>query len=149
MCPQFPSARCCRALAASLVLTTLSQPAGALPVNSQGIWMDAQTRTCSNSTFCTMTFFPVPTGKTLIARFIGCRLSAPTAADRIFIGGNGFVTYLVTGTRNTVGSLNQYVTNTEILLTFTASQKPSVTAILTASATSISFACTLSGDLKP
>jgi hypothetical protein len=144
--PSFASTPC-RLAALSLALVLLAPSAGAVPQISQGTWTEYVNQVCYTTYDCSATFTAVPTGKTLIARNISCRLAMPPSTSSF-----AYV-YLSTSPagadrRHHLVFENAYtiqfttltlvrVANDDIFVPFVAGQRPSVRILATANASVI------------
>lgn len=140
-----------RALIVAFVMMTFAPPAPAAPVISQGAWYESINRDCANVSACTLTFTPVGTGKTLIARNVTCRLITPNnARTTLYVWGNSSgTTQIALGAPQIVYSTNRrYYVNAEILMPFVGGNRARI-VVNTEVLGNVGLYCSLSGELKP
>ncbi len=140
-------------LAFGLIAGASAGMAAVPPLINKGTWIESKSASCQDKISCFVEFTPVPAGRTLIARNVSCRihtLNYNTFTDYLVLGGNARSSYLNAGPP--MNSNNRiYVMNSRIFVPFLPAAKPRITYKLLAVGfeTSISIACTLSGELKP
>jgi len=142
---------------AAAALVASATAAAATPVTAGNYWSEKLSKVCDNSSYCEVSFTPVPAGKTLIVTDAGCVVTMPTSQSiaAISVSGRkadntpiGLVSYVQTVSFSSDSTSRRYQGQTQMKHLVLATQRANVTVSKYGSAGEFIVGCTLTGTLQ-